>query len=66
MLSQEGVRNALPSTVSPGQEFTANLVVQAPDMQGNLELRITLVQEGIAWFMLQSGDFARVSVKVVP
>jgi hypothetical protein len=45
-----GRRTPLPGDVSAGDEAGLELTVDAPERTGAHVLRITLVQEGVAWF----------------
>jgi hypothetical protein len=51
MLPIEGDRTNLPSPLKPGDSVDINVNVVAPETPGDLVLKITLVQEGVAWFM---------------
>jgi hypothetical protein len=55
MLPIEGERTALPGPVKPGDSVTVQAKVVAPGTTGDLVLKITLVQEGVAWFMTAGG-----------
>jgi acetolactate synthase-1/2/3 large subunit len=46
----EGLRMRLPHTLVPGRPATCRLKLWAPPTPGNYRLRITLVQEDVAWF----------------
>jgi len=48
--SEEGVRSPLPYAIPPGTGVTCRCGLVAPSAPGEYELRLTLVQEGIAWF----------------
>ena len=54
MLPIEGERTPLPKPISPktSQEMTVHVV--APGQAGKYELRVTLVQEGVTWFMTRA------------
>ena len=62
MLPIEGVRTILPSVVAPNQSVNADVRVVAPDQTGNFDLRITLIQEGVTWFMTKSNTFLPIQV----
>ena len=64
MLPIEGERTVLPSAIGPNQSAEANVRVVAPDQTGEFALRVTLVQEAVAWFMLKSNTFLELAVKV--
>jgi hypothetical protein len=51
MLPIEGERTALPKPLRPGESLTVPVKVVAPETTGELLLKITLVQEGVEWFM---------------
>ncbi|AYN92949.1 MULTISPECIES: sulfotransferase family 2 domain-containing protein [unclassified Pseudomonas] len=46
----DGLRTPLPQPLEPQQTITVPVSVQAPERKGTYTLRITLVQEGVAWF----------------
>jgi len=46
----EGIRTSLPATLPPGGKLSCKIEVLAPDVEGELMLTITLVQELVAWF----------------
>jgi hypothetical protein len=64
MLPIEGERTVLPGPVAPNQAVNADVRVVAPGQPGNFDLRITLVQEAISWFMMKSNTFLRLPVTV--
>ena len=49
----EGLRTALPHDVPPGQTVTLKCFLRAPDVEGEMQLLWTLVQEEVAWFDAQ-------------
>jgi hypothetical protein len=64
MLPIEGERTPLPGVVKPEGVVDVNVNVEAPPERGDFRLRITLVQEGVAWFMSMSNRFLEVPVFV--
>jgi hypothetical protein len=46
----EGERTRLPQSIAPSTRVDCFLGVRAPTAPGVYELRVTLVQEGVAWF----------------
>lgn len=52
MLPIEGERTTLPGPVKPGASVNMQVKIVAPREGRNLVLKITLVQEGVQWFML--------------
>ncbi|MEX3951312.1 sulfotransferase family 2 domain-containing protein [Paraburkholderia sp. EG287B] len=61
----DGERTTLHASLMPGEEREMQALVVAPSVAGTYVLRLTLVQEGIAWF--DDGDsnaFAEVEVTV--
>ena len=46
----EGTRTSLPDAIPPGEERRCAFTVRTPRCPGIYDLRVTLVQEGIAWF----------------
>jgi len=57
LLPIEGERTILPSPVAPNQNVNVDVRVVAPGTPGNYTVRISLVQEAIAWFMTKSDTF---------
>lgn len=53
MLPIEGDRRVLPSNVPPEAAVTMTLKGIAPPSGQSLLIKITLVQEGVAWFMIK-------------
>jgi hypothetical protein len=51
MLPIEGERTGLPRPVKPGESLDVQVKVVAPGKAGDLVLKVSLVQEGVAWFM---------------
>jgi Sulfotransferase family. len=47
----DGLRTRLPSDVPPGGTALLPLMVRVPYEKGSLQLLISLVQEGVAWFV---------------
>jgi hypothetical protein len=64
MLLIEGERTLLPRAVSPGEAVPLDVKVVAPPQGGRFALRITLVQEGVAWFMIKGGKPLEIPVDV--
>jgi hypothetical protein len=64
MLPIEGERTILPASVGPNQSVDAAVRVVAPDQAGTYALRLTLVQEAVAWFMLKSNTFLELPATV--
>jgi hypothetical protein len=53
----EGRRSRLTPELLPGRSIRQTIIVRAPTQQGELVLRVTLVQETVAWFDdLDSGN----------
>jgi hypothetical protein len=48
----EGIRNRLPCMLPPGTSLRSRIEVMAPDVEGEFELVVTLLQESVAWFDL--------------
>lgn len=56
MLPGEGPRTFLPGTLNPGEMTNLSVKVAAPASGQNLTLKVTLVQEGVAWFLSAGGS----------
>ena len=57
-------RGPLTSDVGPQQAIDLDVRVVAPAQPGKYTLRITLVQEAVAWFMIKSNTFLEIPVTV--
>jgi hypothetical protein len=60
----DGVRTALPSDLPPSASTTLNATIKAPDVPGQYTLRLTMLQEGVAWFEGQGAKPQDLSVTV--
>jgi hypothetical protein len=57
MLPIEGERTVFPGVIGPHGAANVDVRVVAPDKPGNYVVRVTLVQEGVAWFLLKSNTY---------
>ena len=64
MLGIEGERTFLPRPLNPGDEVSFAAKVVAPAGGQHLTLKLTLVQEGVAWFMTSGGTPLEIPVKM--
>ena len=64
MLPIEGERTPLPKPISPKASQDVTVHVVAPSQAGKYELRVTLVQEGVTWFMSKSNTYLALPVSV--
>jgi acetolactate synthase-1/2/3 large subunit len=48
--SGDGIRTQLPGMLSPASTLACQMEVLAPGTEGDFEIVITLVQDGVAWF----------------
>lgn len=64
MLPIEGERTVLPQPVAPGESLPVQMKVVAPGKSGKLLLHVSLVQEGVAWFMFKGGKPLELAVEV--
>jgi hypothetical protein len=64
MLPIEGERTVFPDPIGPGATSGVDVRVVAPPKPGRYALRISLVQEGIAWFMMKSNMYLELPVTV--
>jgi hypothetical protein len=53
---RDGRRTRLPQDVAPGEAVSLAATVQAPAAAGEYVLRLTMVQEQVAWFDNQGGQ----------
>jgi hypothetical protein len=64
LLPAEGERTALPGVLRPGEATPMNLRVVAPERTGSVVLAVSLVQEGVAWFLSNGGSALRIPVEL--
>jgi hypothetical protein len=60
----DGVRNRLPADVLPGEECTFDMYVKYPERPGDYILRLTMIQEGVAWFYHVGGAYIDMPVTI--
>jgi hypothetical protein len=60
----DGHRTTLPRDLAPGETVSLNAVVQAPDRAGDFTLRLSMVQEAVAWFDERGGQPLDIPVTV--
>ncbi|EKQ50533.1 MULTISPECIES: hypothetical protein [unclassified Clostridium] len=61
---QDGLRTAIPKNIQPGEEFESQMYIEYPNKKGDYILRISLVQEGVAWFYNAGGAYKDINIKV--
>jgi hypothetical protein len=61
---RDGERTGLPHVVAPAQEVSLRAIVKAPAQPGRFILRLTMVQEDVAWFDARGGQPLDISVVV--
>jgi hypothetical protein len=60
-------RSKLPRTIFPAESVDMTVLIVAPERVGKALLKITLIQEGVAWFDDQAAEnAARLVVEIVP
>jgi hypothetical protein len=64
MLSIEGRRTPLRGKVKPGGEVSLTAQVEVPKEGTNLILKLSLVQEGVAWFFIRGATALDIPVKL--
>jgi hypothetical protein len=64
MLPPDSERTMLPSRVPPGGSVAVTVKGTAPQKGQKLLLRITLVQEGVAWFMVKGALALEIPVEL--
>jgi hypothetical protein len=62
----EGLRTLLPIPLNPGQAESVDARVSAPCVVGEYLLRMSLVQDGVAWFVLRGAKPLDIPVSVAP
>jgi len=65
ILPIEGYRTHLPIEVLPESAVFLKMTGTAPERGENLVLRITLVQEGVAWFTEEGARYLDIPVKLI-
>lgn len=53
IIIRDGIRTYLEKEMAPGSSAQLNAMIQAPDKPGEYILRLTMIQEGVAWFHRQ-------------
>jgi hypothetical protein len=66
MLPIEGERSGLPAVLKPNESTNVNVKVVAPPSGKSLTLKVTLVQEGVEWFMSAGARTLDIPVTLVP
>jgi len=66
MLPIEGERTVLPAVLKPNESANLNLKVTAPSSGKSLTLRVSLVQEGVQWFLSAGAPTLDIPVTLVP
>lgn len=66
LIPVEGKRSLLPGDVPVGGRLRMLVRVPAPEEPGRQILRLTLIQEGVAWFDMAGGGHVDRRVEVVP
>jgi hypothetical protein len=64
MLNMEGRRTSLLRRVNPGEEVSLDVQVEVPKEGTNLTLKVSLAQEGVAWFFVRGATTLDVPVKL--
>jgi Domain of unknown function (DUF4915) len=63
----EGIRSRLPRTLPPGDSLRNQIEILAPDVEGEFQLVVTLVQELVAWFdAIDAGNACTATVQLRP
>jgi hypothetical protein len=62
----DGLRTLLPGDLGPGESLVVDAKVAPPDMPGRYVLRLSLVQEAVAWFDAESGGASEMEIDVLP
>ena len=52
----DGIRTAIPDVLAPGDSKSMTVAVELPKRYGQLQLRLSPVQEGCAWFYISNPD----------
>jgi hypothetical protein len=66
MLPIEGERTVLPTVLRPDESTNLKLKIVAPSSGKSLTLKVTLVQEGVQWFLMAGAPGLDLPVTLVP
>ena len=66
LVTWEGVRTTLPSTVLPGGSLTVQAAVKAPAAPGTYTLKWDLLRQTVAWFSGQGVATGNLTINVAP
>jgi hypothetical protein len=64
MLDIEGERTGLRHGVRPGEEISLGAEIRVPKEGRNLTLKLSMVQEGVAWFLSRGASTLDIPVKL--
>ena len=64
VLPAESERTTLPGVLRPGEAIPIQLRIVAPNRTGSVALAVTMVQEGVAWFLSNGGSALRIPVQL--
>ena len=64
MLNIEGRRTLLRGKVNPGEEVSLTAQVDVPSEGTNLTLKLSLLQEGVAWFFMRGATTLDIPVRL--
>ncbi len=56
MVVFDGIRTPLPHDLKPGEQAALSATIQGPPQTGEFILRVTMVEEGVAWFEQWGGQ----------
>jgi hypothetical protein len=62
---EDGLRTRLPRDLRPGESVAVEAEVAPPEIPGRYVLRLSMVQEGVAWFDA-SGGASELKIDVLP
>jgi hypothetical protein len=62
----DGLRTLLPRDLGPGESVAVDAKVAPPEVPGPYVLRLSLVQEGVAWFDAAGGGASELRIGVLP
>ncbi|MBD1862172.1 MULTISPECIES: hypothetical protein [Trichocoleus] len=65
VIARDGLRTPLPLVMLPNRETTINALIETPKLPGQYTLRLTMVQEGVAWFDERGAKSEDVPITVV-
>lgn len=65
VIKSDGERTPLPNAVKSGETVEVNMLIKAPENEGNYKVEIDMVHEGVTWFKKKGSDTLIINLKTV-